>query len=51
MCIFDKVNPKAKWTPLEGYKYKWPLPHLDIMMRQSSILFLGFGSHRFEVGL
>jgi len=22
MCIFDQVNPKEKWTPLEGYKYK-----------------------------
>lgn len=21
MCIFDQVDPKENWTPLEGYKY------------------------------
>lgn len=41
MCVFDKIDPKAKGTTLKGYKYECPLPHLDAMMRHSSILVFG----------
>lgn len=40
MCTFDKVNPKANWTPLEVYKYKWPQTRLDTSIIRLSLVWL-----------
>ena len=41
MCTKQYVGLKRNWTPLEAYKYKWPQPHLYIIIIIIHSYFLG----------